>query len=764
MLTTIRHYYHWLHGQWPAGTVERLPIVQPDGATNVPGLYVVGDLSGVPLLKFSADTGTRAVRTLASDPGFRQRNLSDPQVVDVAIIGAGVSGFAAALEARQQNLSFTLIEASEPFSTIENFPKGKPIYTYPTDMTPEGQLQFHDKSQIKEGLLEDLHEQTLAQGIKPRQARVDHVRRKNGVFELTLAEGAPIRAHRVIVAIGRSGNYRKLDVPGEEHNKVSNRLHDPADFSGQDVLVVGGGDSALEAAIALSENNARVTLSYRKAEFTRPKPENVQRAQALSDASRLTLMMASRVHAIDDHHVSLTDNNGQTQQRPNDAVFAMTGREAPLDFFRRSGVSIAGERHAWWWASLILMLTLFTFLYQWKKSGTWLPIAEAFSERNWFPHFLPDWFASLGGVFTNPANPIGTFVLSSGSPGFWYSILYCLLIVIFGIRRIQRRRTPYVFWQTLTLTLIQCVPLFLLPYILLPWLGHLGAFDAGLSKTIADSLFPAVDYDPHGREYWRAFGLILAWPLFLWNVFTSQPLWGWLIISLVQTFVLIPIGIYYFGKGFYCGWICSCGAMAETLGDTHRHKMPHGPFWNRLNMIGQVFLWFALFLLFLRMVSWWIPGMAWAGGLYNGLLSTSGSGGFLPILNYAWFVDLLWAGILGFGLYFHFSGRVWCRFACPLAALMHIYGRFSRFAIITEKKKCISCNVCTSVCHQGIDIMSFANKGNPMQDPECVRCSACVQMCPTGVLSFGQVTREGQPIAHDPEWLSASRVRTSEAT
>ncbi|MBM2842000.1 MAG: FAD-binding protein, partial [Bacteroidetes bacterium] len=109
--------------------------------------------------------------------------------------------------------------------------------------------------------------------------------------------------------------------------------------------------------------------------------------------------------------------------------------------------------------------------------------------------------------------------------------------------------------------------------------------------------------------------------------------------------------------------------------------------------------------------------------------------------NYKYVVDLFLAGAVGYGAYFWFSGRVWCRFACPLAALMHIYARFSRFRILANKKKCISCNVCTSVCHQGIDVMNFANKGLPMEDPECVRCSACVQSCPTGVLQFGQIDR-----------------------
>jgi polyferredoxin len=127
--------------------------------------------------------------------------------------------------------------------------------------------------------------------------------------------------------------------------------------------------------------------------------------------------------------------------------------------------------------------------------------------------------------------------------------------------------------------------------------------------------------------------------------------------------------------------------------------------------------------------------------------------------SYKWAVDVMLAGVLGLGLYFWFSGRVWCRFACPLAALMHIYARFSQFRIFADEKKCISCNVCTSVCHQGIDVMNFANKGLPMEDPECVRCSACVQSCPTGTLSFGRLGSDRLPIL---DRLAASPVQMAE--
>jgi polyferredoxin len=177
-------------------------------------------------------------------------------------------------------------------------------------------------------------------------------------------------------------------------------------------------------------------------------------------------------------------------------------------------------------------------------------------------------------------------------------------------------------------------------------------------------------------------------------------------------------------------------------------------------MTGQVIL-AAAFLLFLgRVVSWTWPssgiGRA-AGKFYDRFLSDWTVLGVH--LDYYHVVDLFLAGIVGVGLYFWFSGRVWCRFACPLAALMHVYTRFSRFRIFPEKSKCISCNVCTSVCHQGIDVMNFANKGLPMEDPQCVRCSACVQACPTGVLAFGRYAGDGLPVL---DRIAASPVRMRE--
>ena len=737
-MSLLSAYTNWLHTRWPAGTVERLPEVREDGSTNVPGLYVVGDLAGVPLLKISSDTGARVIESITVDAEFQRRDTTG-DILDVAIVGAGVSGMAAALAAREAGLSYKVIEATEQFSTIANFPKAKPIYLYPTDMRPSGDLQFGDRADIKEGLLEELNEKVQEAGIVPLIAHVENVTREGKVFTVHLGDGKTLRAHRVVVGIGRSGNYRKLGVPGEDLDKVYNRLHDPKDFCGREILVVGGGDSALETAIALTQCGSNVTLSYRKPEFSRPKAGNIEKIRQLTvdpGAGSLRLMMASQIKAVREDEISVQNAEGETENLPNDVVFSMLGREAPLDFFRRSGVNIRGIWGPKAWVTFSLFLGFCVLMYHWKAGGSWLN--GLFRSNGWFPFNL---------AAGDSSTLWGSVRVAMKDPGFYYSLAYCLCVVIFGVCRIRRRKTPYVKVQTLALMAIQVIPLFLLPYILLPWMGNNGVFESGVGQWFGDTFFP-------DGSYWRAFGFVLAWPLFIWNVFTEQPVWGWLILSLIQTFVVIPLIVYRWGKGAYCGWICSCGALAETLGDAHRHKMPHGPFWNRLNMVGQGVLFFALVLLGLRIVSWIWPG-SHIGTVYNGLLKD------YAVINYKYLVDLWFAGILGVGLYFHFSGRVWCRFACPLAALMHIYARFSQFRILTDKKKCISCNVCTSVCHQGIDIMNFANKGLPMADPECVRCSACVQSCPTGVLTFGRINvRTGAVLARDS--LAASPVQMEE--
>src|SRR5512143_3253205 len=299
----LERYASWLHLRWPAGRVEPLPDLREDGSTGIPGVYVAGDLAGLPLLKFALDSGARVIERIAADLAAERPRDAGPGrgVVDVAILGAGVAGAAAAVEARARGLRYTLIEAAEPFATIANFPRKKPIYTYPMAMTPAGRLQV--RADVKEALLDELREQARAASIEIAAGRAERIERKDGTLLVHLAEGAaPVEARRVVIAIGRSGDYRRLGVPGEDLDKVSNRLHDPADFTGKNVLVVGGGDSALEAAIALGKAGARVTVAHRGREFARAKPENaeqVRHAAAIRFETRVKEIARERVVLVD---------------------------------------------------------------------------------------------------------------------------------------------------------------------------------------------------------------------------------------------------------------------------------------------------------------------------------------------------------------------------------------------------------------------------------------------------------------------------------
>ncbi|NJK91360.1 MAG: 4Fe-4S binding protein [Blastochloris sp.] len=417
---------------------------------------------------------------------------------------------------------------------------------------------------------------------------------------------------------------------------------------------------------------ARVTLSYRKKEFSRPKPENIAKLQQLAEnpmadvaittpsservttaadstlrgdaaPGRVTLALGSQVCEIRPDAVTLRLADGTEKTEPNDAVFSMIGREAPLDFFRRAGIRINGEWKLQDYSLMGLFLLFCFWLYHWKSSKD-IPFYGSLPDwLNWKPVELWLWIQSHLPAAADPATLLGTLKISASGPSFYYTLAYSLIIVIFGWRRIQRRRTPYVKVQTLSLIAFQCLPLFLLPELILPLLGHNGFFDHSWLKSLADEFFPAVTYG-HGREYWRAYGLILAWPLFVYNFFTEHPMTGWLIVGCLQTFVIIPLIVWRWGKGAYCGWVCSCGALAETLGDQHRHKMPHGPAWNRLNVLGQIILAFAFALMLLRILGW--MDVAWAKNLFDQ--------GFkkIPLINYAWFVDIVLAGILGYGFYF----------------------------------------------------------------------------------------------------------------
>ena len=800
----ISRYFNWLQYKTPTGEVEKYPLVNEKNETSLQGVYIIGDLTGIPLLKLAAEGGKKIIDQFTVDAVFRRsvKNNSDENVFDLIIIGAGPAGIAAGMEAKKTGFRFLILESTGKFSTIINFPKGKPIFAEPSDLEQRSDLKINDGT--KESLLEELQEQTSCFDLPIKNdTMVEKISRENELLIIETKTGN-YKCLRVILAIGKSGNARKLNVNGEDKPKVFNRLFDPADTIDEDVLVVGGGDSAIETSIAAADYAKSVALSYRRKEFARPKEGNIERLNELKQKGKIEIILGSEVKAIKDNSVIIFSESGE-QEIHNTMVYTMIGRELPTDFFKRSGITMEGELSLISKFQFLLLLLITGVLYFGKSSADFYEkflgyqvhsIGDFFSSlfsplfikkfltipaiissalfsdsvkvwnvtkyinaavayicfvaavilgffllinfiKNNFEKFRPDWktfkyfyFIIIGAffLFTYFGGRYFGYDVLGKSMNFWYTGLYSLTILIFGLHRIIRMPTKYIKYQTWTLIIVQALPLFILPEFVFPFLGKAGLLGTK-SGFIFSQVFP-------NESYWRSYGFILAWPLNFSNLFNGNITTFWLVFSLIQTFVIIPMIVHKWGKGAYCGWICSCGALAETLGDEYRTLAPHGKKAKKLENIGQWILLAAFFITLLKLISILnnieIP-------VLNEKISYASD--FLQKFYYVG-VDVIFAGVLGAGVYFFLSGRIWCRFGCPLAALMHIYSRFSKYRIFSDKKKCISCNICTKVCHMGIDVMNYANKGIPMNDVECVRCSNCIVNCPTEVLKFGTISKK----------------------
>jgi NosR/NirI family nitrous oxide reductase transcriptional regulator len=801
MASIISKYFNWLQKDAPAGEVERYPEIDDNGETSVKGIYIIGDLTGIPLLKLASESGKKIINTILSEQNFQKLKSSnkDDEIYDLVIIGAGPAGIAAGIEAANQKLKFTIIESAQKFNTIVNFPKGKPIFAEPAVYDQQSALKINDGT--KESLLEELENQLTGIDLPIEEGvMVDRIDNKGDHFEL-ITKKVNYKALKVVLAIGKSGNARMLNVPGENLPKVYNRLFDPADAKEHDVLVVGGGDSAIETAIATAEYANSVTISYRKPAFARPKEGNVEKLIQLEGDGKLKLLMETNVKEIKENSVFIVDKKGKESVLDNTMIFTMIGRELPVDFFKRSKIKMEGELSLTAKLQFLLLILVAGIIYFGKSSALFYKDmfgkVDSFSDAFGYIFTTEFWgkFLTLPGVFVSTlfsdqikiwsvtkyinapiaylcfvsAVLLGIYLvvkfikenyktfsfdwktfkytyfilvaiffaivffggryfgvnLLGKSQSFWYTGFYSLTILIFGLRRMKMKPTRYIIFQTWSLILIQALPLFILPEFIFPALGKAGLLGSS-DGFVMSQVFPK-------ESYWRSYGFILAWPLNFSNLYNSNITTFWLLFSLFQTFVFIPFIVYKWGKGAYCGWICSCGAMAETLGDEYRTLAPHGPNAKKWENFGQWALVFAFVITAIKLIS----------VLYNIDIPIINQrvGDVNEVIHKIYYIgiDVIFAGVLGVGVYFFLSGRVWCRFGCPLAALMHIYNRFSRYRIFSEKKKCISCNICTKVCHMGIDVMNFANKGIPMNDVECVRCSACVVNCPTEVLSFGSL-------------------------
>lgn len=320
------------------GTENRgvdIPVVKPDFETNVPGIFIAGELGGMGLIRNAIEQGRQALDSIASLEG-----LGTSQQLDVVIVGAGPAGIAASLGAMERRLRFVTIEQDSLGGAVAHFPRGKLVMTRPAILPIVGKMSFTETS--KERLIEYWQgvERDTGLNVNYNERVVGINRASDGLSFEVATTVASYRTRAVLLTIGRRGTPRQLGVPGEELPKVVYRLVDPEQYRGKHVLVVGGGDSALEAAHSIAEQpGTTVTLSYRSPAFTRAKPKNRDKVEELKLAGRMTVFMSSNVLEIREDAVAIESEN-KPVILPNHAVIVCAGGILPTGFLKEIGINV----------------------------------------------------------------------------------------------------------------------------------------------------------------------------------------------------------------------------------------------------------------------------------------------------------------------------------------------------------------------------------------------------------------------------------------
>lgn len=316
------------------GTESRgidIPNISPDFETNVPGIFIAGELGGMGLIRKAAQQGRDAMTSIRKKLGKQSADF------DVVIVGCGPAGLSAGLSAIHHKLRYKLIEQEDSLGgAVYHYPRQKIAMTAPFELDLVGKVKFSEVQ--KEKLIDFWMDIVKKTGLKISfRERMEGIDKDKGRFVVNTNRGS-YTARTVLLAMGRRGTPRKLEVPGEESAKVTYRLIDPAQYRGQAVLVVGGGDSALEAAIALSqEQGTDVTLSYRSEAFSRVKQKNRMLLEQQQKAGRLRVLLKSNVRSIDDKLVVI-DTDGIPQRYRNDAVIVCAGGLLPTPVLQKIGI------------------------------------------------------------------------------------------------------------------------------------------------------------------------------------------------------------------------------------------------------------------------------------------------------------------------------------------------------------------------------------------------------------------------------------------
>lgn len=318
------------------GTEKRgvdIPQVNEDFQTNVPGIYIAGELGGMGLIRNAVTQGMQAVEYIRKLDGIGSKDK-----LDLVIIGAGPAGIGASLAATSAKLGFVTVEQETLGGTVSHYPRGKIVMTAPVKLPIVGKMQFRETT--KEALMAFWEGIINSTGLKINEGeRVESIEPEGVGFTVKTTRNSYC-TRAVLLAIGRRGTPRTLGVPGEEKTKVVYRLIDPEQYRGQHVLVVGGGDSALEAAVSIAEEDGTtVSLSYRSGAFSRAKEKNRIKVANAEKEGRLNVMMSSNVKEISDDKVTISMNDKDICI-DNDAIIVCAGGILPTPFLKSIGIEV----------------------------------------------------------------------------------------------------------------------------------------------------------------------------------------------------------------------------------------------------------------------------------------------------------------------------------------------------------------------------------------------------------------------------------------
>lgn len=312
-----------------------MPSLTPEHETSIRNLFIIGELGGLALIKNAVNEGRDTIDVIANR---LQNNSPTPDVYDVVIVGAGPAGISASLRAIEKNLNYVTLEQGDIGGTVARYPRQKLVMTSPVEFPLYGKFKKTELS--KENLIEFWQKVMHRADFKARTGEkvVDIKVDPGGKFQI-ITEHQQYSSRSLVLALGRSGTPRKLGVKGEELPKVMYRLIEADHYTNKSILVIGGGDSAVEAAMGLANQiGNRVTLSYRQSAFSRIKERNAQRIAGCQRRKKLDVVLDSNVFEIKEHSVVL-DVAGELKEIPNDYVWVFAGGTPPYDLVRSIGVS-----------------------------------------------------------------------------------------------------------------------------------------------------------------------------------------------------------------------------------------------------------------------------------------------------------------------------------------------------------------------------------------------------------------------------------------